>query len=248
MIKFFRKIRYELIEKNRTGKYLRYAIGEIALVMIGILLALQVNNWNEERKDRTSEREYLIDVHNEFILNKAMFEKTLGFYREQFKLANSIIEEFFPITDDGWPRVITKYKRVFRSQSFDPSDSSIEGLVYSGKIEIVQSDSLKRLLLSWNDKLADYKEEEKDLRAWEYVYEEVYLNEAAFNVIGGNMIRSDSITPLSNDLKLKLEKLMWERRTHLGIVTSRWKNLNSEADDLIIVIDAIISLTEVYTK
>ena len=50
MIKFFRKIRYDLMEKNKTGKYFKYAIGEILLVMIGILLALQVSNWNEDNK------------------------------------------------------------------------------------------------------------------------------------------------------------------------------------------------------
>ena len=47
MIKFFRKIRYDLMEKNKTGKYFKYAIGEIILVVIGILIALQINNWNE---------------------------------------------------------------------------------------------------------------------------------------------------------------------------------------------------------
>ncbi|WP_347924540.1 hypothetical protein [Pontimicrobium sp. SW4] len=50
MIKFFRHIRKSLIIKNKTGKYFKYAIGEIALVMIGILLALQINNWNEDKK------------------------------------------------------------------------------------------------------------------------------------------------------------------------------------------------------
>ncbi len=53
MIKFFRKIRYDLMEKNKTGKYFKYAIGEIILVVIGILIALQINNWNEERKERS---------------------------------------------------------------------------------------------------------------------------------------------------------------------------------------------------
>ncbi|MGB5403831.1 MAG: DUF6090 family protein, partial [Robiginitalea sp.] len=48
MIKFFRKIRYDLMEKNNTGKYLKYAIGEIVLVVIGILIALQLNAWKEE--------------------------------------------------------------------------------------------------------------------------------------------------------------------------------------------------------
>ncbi len=50
MIKFFRKIRYDLMEKNKTGKYLKYAIGEIILVVTGILIALQINNLNEQRK------------------------------------------------------------------------------------------------------------------------------------------------------------------------------------------------------
>ena len=52
MIKFFRKIRYNLMEQNKTGKYLKYAIGEIVLVVIGILIALSINNWNEERKGK----------------------------------------------------------------------------------------------------------------------------------------------------------------------------------------------------
>ena len=49
MIKLFRKIRYDLMENNKTGKYFKYAIGEIVLVVIGILIALQINNWNENR-------------------------------------------------------------------------------------------------------------------------------------------------------------------------------------------------------
>ena len=69
MINFFRKIRQNLLMENRTGKYLKYAIGEIVLVMIGILLALQVSNWNQERKDRISERKLLDNIHRDFIQN-----------------------------------------------------------------------------------------------------------------------------------------------------------------------------------
>ena len=69
MIKFFRKIRYNLMEKNKTGKYLKYDIGEIVLVVIGILIALSINNWNEGRKERLKEINYLenlkIDLLNE---------------------------------------------------------------------------------------------------------------------------------------------------------------------------------------
>ena len=59
MTKFFRKIRQELAAQNNMAKYLRYAIGEIVLVMVGILLALQVNNWNQERKNNSLRKSYI---------------------------------------------------------------------------------------------------------------------------------------------------------------------------------------------
>jgi len=64
MIKFFRKIRFNLMEKNKIGKYLKYAIGEIVLVVIGILIALQINNWNELNKERASEKIILNEIRD----------------------------------------------------------------------------------------------------------------------------------------------------------------------------------------
>jgi hypothetical protein len=62
MLTFFRKIRKSFIDSSSARKYILYAIGEILLVMIGILLALQVNNWNEWRKDRVAEKEILTEL------------------------------------------------------------------------------------------------------------------------------------------------------------------------------------------
>lgn len=62
MIKFFRKIRYKLMSENKIGRYIKYAIGEIVLVVIGILIALQINDWNENRKERKLEKEFLIGL------------------------------------------------------------------------------------------------------------------------------------------------------------------------------------------
>ena len=64
MIKFFRKIRQNLIMENKTSKYFKYAIGEIILVVIGILIALQINNWNENRKTKNFEHKILRDIAN----------------------------------------------------------------------------------------------------------------------------------------------------------------------------------------
>ena len=78
MIKFFRKIRQKLITENRMKKYFFYAIGEIALVMIGILLALQINNWNEERKQLAYGQEILHELITEVNKNISSFNWTIG--------------------------------------------------------------------------------------------------------------------------------------------------------------------------
>jgi hypothetical protein len=62
MLHFLRRIRRSLINTGATRKYLLYAVGEILLVMIGILLALQVNNWNEEKKERKVEYNILLQM------------------------------------------------------------------------------------------------------------------------------------------------------------------------------------------
>jgi hypothetical protein len=79
MIKFFKKIGQNLLTENKIGKYLIYAIGEIALVMIGILLALQVNNWNEARHRRTEEISLLIGLRSDLRLKIEEMQKTYGY-------------------------------------------------------------------------------------------------------------------------------------------------------------------------
>jgi len=74
MITFFRKIRQKLLSQNRVTQYLTYAIGEVALVMIGILLALQVNNWNETRKAQKAQRDLLSSFLEDLKADSVEFE------------------------------------------------------------------------------------------------------------------------------------------------------------------------------
>ena len=62
MIKFFRKIRQQLLAKNKVSSYLLYAVGEIVLVVIGILIALSINNWQQENQNKKLEKRYLEDL------------------------------------------------------------------------------------------------------------------------------------------------------------------------------------------
>ena len=77
MIKFFRKIRYDLMKKNKAGQYLKYAIGEIVLVVIGILIALQINNWNEQKILKVQEKEALNEIISDLTININKFNETL---------------------------------------------------------------------------------------------------------------------------------------------------------------------------
>ena len=75
MIKFFRHIRQNLIMENKTPKYFKYAIGEIILVVIGILIALQINNWNENRKSDIFENEILTQIRANLIKDQLVLKK-----------------------------------------------------------------------------------------------------------------------------------------------------------------------------
>jgi uncharacterized membrane protein YgaE (UPF0421/DUF939 family) len=84
MIKFFRKIRQNLLMENKTGKYFKYAIGEIILVVIGILIALSINNWNENRKSNIAELETYQRIINDLKTESSKVQKSLdGFDRNK---------------------------------------------------------------------------------------------------------------------------------------------------------------------
>ncbi|MEN2284335.1 DUF6090 family protein [Algoriphagus sp. SE2] len=161
MIKFFRKNRQNLLMENKTSKYLKYAIGEIILVMIGILLALQVNNWNQQRIAMQKEQLLLEALQNEFVENKAQFEKVVDRHKLAMASTQYVIAQF-PID----PKTINfktfreKMKDWGRGISFNPSQGVIRSLVNTSSFELISNKELRRLLVSWEDILADYQEEE----------------------------------------------------------------------------------------
>jgi len=83
MIKFFRHIRKDLMEKNKTGKYFKYAIGEIILVVIGILIALQINNWNENNNRSKKEVALLINIKNDLEADIANLKRQDSFFAKK---------------------------------------------------------------------------------------------------------------------------------------------------------------------
>ncbi|MFC3881289.1 DUF6090 family protein [Algoriphagus namhaensis] len=143
MIKFFRKIRQDLLSGGQTGKYLKYAIGEIVLVVIGILIALQINTWNEEQKANKLENVYLQRLKKDLVADTLYLTKRLRYVKEErTKIYNFIHEIYNTQTTEE------EFKRLFSMQSFDAENlvmqtSTFEELKSTGLIDIIQNESIK---------------------------------------------------------------------------------------------------------
>jgi hypothetical protein len=79
------------MEKNKTGKYLKYAIGEIVLVVVGILIALQINNWNESRKVRKLETQIYTEIKSDLLQTKNDIQKTISWHKRILKSSQQLI-------------------------------------------------------------------------------------------------------------------------------------------------------------
>ncbi|PTM10992.1 MAG: hypothetical protein DA407_02545 [Bacteroidetes bacterium] len=165
MIKFFRKIRYNLMETGKTGKYFKYAIGEIVLVVIGILIALQINNWNEERKTNIEERELLTNLSTEFtrklneleIKNADRSTNVIGIN----KLLHNISNRDEKLSEAEMLPILAGLQIWF---AVNEEFSIIDMLFSSGKINTISNDSLKTKLISWPDKMEEMLEEQRALQ------------------------------------------------------------------------------------
>ena len=91
MIKIFRLIRYNLMETGKTGKYFKYAIGEIILVMIGILLALQVNNWNEQRKQKRQIHTNILSIAKDIAIDTIEQNRTAKSLQSEIDAGKSLV-------------------------------------------------------------------------------------------------------------------------------------------------------------
>ncbi|WP_455169348.1 DUF6090 family protein [Aegicerativicinus sediminis] len=94
MIKFFRKIRQNLLAEGKTGKYLKYVIGEIVLVVVGILIALQLNAWNDYRKDRTIEKKVLLNLRYDLQKDTTDLNNLLRIKKEQLQKCHLVLDAF----------------------------------------------------------------------------------------------------------------------------------------------------------
>ena len=145
--------------ENKTGKYFKYAIGEIVLVVIGILIALQINNWNQQQNINSEEQKILQSLRSELEENVVKYDSIYAYHIARDSIINRLIDldprlESFDSQD-------SLIKKVDWTWTFNPSRGIYNSIINSGKIELISNIDLKIRIAKLNDVILDYIDDEQ---------------------------------------------------------------------------------------
>ncbi len=174
MIKFFRKIRQNLLMENKNGKYFKYAIGEIVLVVIGILIALQINNWNETNKNEREQIVFLNNLKNDLANDLIQLDQILKFQKEKLSTVNELKGQL--LSNKEFEEIEQLFAKISSSDNdtYFPNTGSYTTSVSSGKIASLNPSSLRIAItnlyeryyyrLIYNGEIYDKRDDEVSLR------------------------------------------------------------------------------------
>ena len=169
MIKLFKSRRYDIMEKNKTGKYLKYAIGEIILVIIGILVAIQLNEWRMESNNNIQKQTILNALQLEFEANVEQLDTVIYYMKEipkAYLLTNKMMRK--PIkqySDSDYSKLILG---LGWTHTFNPSNGVLRSAISSSEIHLIENKRLIQILFSWEDVIKDSDEEALTLLKFQY--------------------------------------------------------------------------------
>lgn len=201
MIKLFRNFRRNLLNEGKTTKYFKYAIGEIILVVIGILIALQINNWNETRKNKAKET-VLVD---QLLQDLNQTEADLKGIKELFLLrANSSVA----ISHSYWTRkhlsdsLLFDFSIIMSYRRYNPILGTAVSLVNSGNIDLIQSKKARKAITDYIENINAHKE---DIKRYEesYYRQGVYDFKSEFDSYSllGEQVKEQMLERSRSDLK-----------------------------------------------
>jgi hypothetical protein len=218
MITFFRRIRQNLLPENKVSRYLLYAIGEIALVMIGILLALQVNNWNEEKKAKDKERQALSEILSDLELNISSLRGIIYTDRNNIttctnsvKLLITNLEETKVYHDS----LSVHFSNSFRYPDLDLKSSGYESLTSIGMDMIEEQDVRSAIGKYYTYTIPGVKAAYKELRDDFYNYM-LYFLRTEFRSIGLELDQRIDI-PFNYDALINNKVYLESLKTYLSV-------------------------------
>lgn len=167
MLKLFRKIRQSLLSENKYSKYLIYAIGEILLVVIGILIALQINNWNEDKKHKTTRKIYSKRLLDDIATNSIEYEH----YTELLSNRHKGISNYRELIKNGGLRIqqlndsLSNYSNF--KMGYNPASATYDDLISTGNIVLFSDDEKAAIfnyyrMLEYFEEIIDENEAERN--------------------------------------------------------------------------------------
>ncbi|WP_445383063.1 DUF6090 family protein [Robiginitalea sp. IMCC43444] len=146
MIKFFRRIRQRLLSENKFRNYFLYAVGEIVLVVIGILIALKINNWNEEQKTESKVQDYYALLLEDLNSDTSFARTTIEEYSKDIKAYEAYTDSYHKekLSPEQVYRELFKLNMISKPLTFNTS--TIESLQNSGEIGLIPSNIRNRLI------------------------------------------------------------------------------------------------------
>ena len=229
MLKFFRTIRQKLIMENKTAHYLKYAIGEIVLVVIGILIALQINNWNESRKERVKEKEILLALADNLENNIITLEADVVFlqiHKESAKIILSVLDNKLSYSDTldihFHQARVSKHELILSESGYEQYKDAGFQIIRNGQIK---NEILKLFESTYPKKLASRELINKPYDAFINYYVPLFIFTSGEN---------------DNDLKPKLKPInfreLYDDRYYIGWIRAYMegrKSLISLESDLL---------------
>jgi hypothetical protein len=168
------------MEKNKTGKYLKYAIGEIVLVVIGILIALQINNWNENRKDHAQERELLTQLQSEFQSNLEQLDRKIVLRNNMISASLKLLDYVDHPEKRNSDSIIKYIGPTMLAPTFDPI---VNDIISSGRIQLLRNYNLKEKLSRLTSEIIQVTEEEVGWRDYRPKYRSTLLKYSSTRTI-----------------------------------------------------------------
>lgn len=161
MIHLFRNIRKSLLSEGKTRNYFKYAVGEILLVVVGILIALSINNWNTEVQNSKQEKYILKQLKHEYLTNLLQLKEKIGLRDEMIKSSFKLLNYYEKgIKYEEINDFDKNLARTAIAPTYDPASGVTNELINSGKLYLLKNEELRIKLTTWSGYLLDLSEEE----------------------------------------------------------------------------------------
>ena len=211
MINFFRKTRKKLADDNKPIKYMRYAIGEIALVVIGILIAISINNWNEIRKEDIAEKEFIKGVKNDLIQDKKYIKLVIELIKPRIKSYNILSKELPKLYNEDKNSLDSILGLYFVGQrTFYPISGSFQSAISGNEINTYKNKEITRLIIkmyhSTYERIIDNGEIFDD--RWDYISKKYsYVRRTGHH----REMNNEQMSELLDDIHYHIVQMLWYR-------------------------------------